>query len=409
MRIAFLVSTFPAISETFILNQVTGLIERGHDVHILANEQGETPEVHADVVNYRLLKETIYSRTPKKPGERLLRAIPLAFSAFGKRRLLILRSLNVLKYGWKAASLRHLYDTVAFSKDGHYDIIHCHFGYNGLRGVHLREIGGLNGKIVTSFHGVDVNVRAVLRANASYGELICKGDFFTANSDFMLGRISSLGVAKERAAKLPAGVSVTRFPSVERRVQADDKVVMLTVARLVEVKGVEYAIRAVARLIPRFPKIEYNIVGDGPLRAELQNLVAVLGATDHIYFLGAQTADQIRLLYAQAHIFVLSSIVAKDGAEEAQGVVLLEAQATGLPVVATAVGGIPESVLDGKSAFLVPQRDVDVLADRIGYLIEHPEIWPGMGRAGRAHVEANYDIEKLNDRLVAIYEQVLSS
>ena len=83
------------------------------------------------------------------------------------------------------------------------------------------------------------------------------------------------------------------------------------------------------------------------------------------------------------------------------------AQASGMPVIATRVGGIPETVRDGQSAFLVPPRDVDALADRLGHLIEHPELWPAMGRAGRAYVEGPYGIDKLNDRLVEIYRSVL--
>jgi len=94
---------------------------------------------------------------------------------------------------------------------------------------------------------------------------------------------------------------------------------------------------------------------------------------------------------------------------EGQGVVLVEAQASGLPVITTKHNAFLETVVDGKSAFLVPERDVDTLAERLAYLIEHPEVWPKMGRAGRKHVEANYDIGKLNDRLVEIYEKLLDS
>jgi len=79
-----------------------------------------------------------------------------------------------------------------------------------------------------------------------------------------------------------------------------------------------------------------------------------------------------------------------------------------LPVVASNVGSIDKMVNNGASGFLVPERDVDALAEKLIYLIEHPEIWPEMGRAGRAYVEANYDINKLNDRLVEIYKEVLS-
>ena len=85
----------------------------------------------------------------------------------------------------------------------------------------------------------------------------------------------------------------------------------------------------------------------------------------------------------------------------------MEAMATGLPVLSTWHSGIPELVKDGVSGFLVPERDVVSLSERLVYLIEHPEIWPEMGRAGRAYVETNYDINKLNDRLIAIFQNLL--
>ena len=108
----------------------------------------------------------------------------------------------------------------------------------------------------------------------------------------------------------------------------------------------------------------------------------------------------------KSQIFVAPSVTASDGNQDAPINVLKEAMAMGLPVVSTYHGGIPELVEDGISGFLVPERDVDALAEKLGYLIEHPEIWPQMGKAGRAYVEKNYDINRLNDRLVEIYQQI---
>ena len=111
---------------------------------------------------------------------------------------------------------------------------------------------------------------------------------------------------------------------------------------------------------------------------------------------------------ASAHIFVLTS-VSIEGDQEGQGLVLQEAQACGLPVVATQHGAFPEGILAGQSGFLVPERDVNALTDRLGFLIEHPEMWPAMGRYGRAFVEAGYDIRQLNRELTGIYAQAIES
>jgi colanic acid/amylovoran biosynthesis glycosyltransferase len=120
---------------------------------------------------------------------------------------------------------------------------------------------------------------------------------------------------------------------------------------------------------------------------------------------GAQPAGAVQKLMAQAHLFVLPSVNLQ-GDEEGTPVTLMEAQACGIPVVATRTGGIPEVVRDGISGFLVADRDAEALAGRLKFLIEHSEQWPEMGRQGRSHVEQQYDIRKLNQKLAELYRQV---
>ncbi|MCZ6788248.1 MAG: glycosyltransferase, partial [Planctomycetota bacterium] len=98
---------------------------------------------------------------------------------------------------------------------------------------------------------------------------------------------------------------------------------------------------------------------------------------------------------------------ASDGQQEGQGLVLQEAQATGMPVVSTLQGGIPDGVVDAESGFLVPEKDAGALADRLSYLIDNSHLWPSMGRAGRRLVEDDFDIDKLNDRLVELYRRAI--
>jgi colanic acid/amylovoran biosynthesis glycosyltransferase len=124
-----------------------------------------------------------------------------------------------------------------------------------------------------------------------------------------------------------------------------------------------------------------------------------------ITFHGALDSTAVKQLLAQAHVFVLGS-VSVEGDQEGQGLVLQEAQACGLPVVATNHGALPEGIVPEQSGFLVPERNVDALSERLNYLIEHPEIWAMMGRKGRAFVE-HYDIRKLNRQLIELYENTI--
>ncbi|MCD6465753.1 glycosyltransferase [Candidatus Bathyarchaeota archaeon] len=407
MRIAFIVGTFPKLSETFVLNQITGLLDRGHKVEIFANRPGDDPVVHPDVKKYNLLVRTHYQKIPANKFLRVIKAIWLIIINFHKNPRVILRALNVFKYGRYALSLRLLYATCQFLDKGPYDIIHCHFGPNGILGVLLREVGAIKGKIITTFHGFDVNSYVKQRGKDVYRDLFQKVDLCTVNTDFTGRKVKSLGCDEKKIVKIPAGVDLSKFPFKERKIEPGGIIKILTVARLVEKKGIEYSIKAVAKVLKNHPNIQYQIVGDGPLRMKLQKLIKQLGVQDKIKLLGSKEQEEVWRLYEKAHIFILSSVTAKDGDMEGQGLVLQEAQASGLPVISTLHNGIPEGVLDGKSGFLVPERDVDALAEKLEYLIEHPAIWPKMGYEGRKYVEEHYDINKLNDKLVEIYRKLI--
>ena len=131
------------------------------------------------------------------------------------------------------------------------------------------------------------------------------------------------------------------------------------------------------------------------------------GIKNYVKFLGGVEQEKVLDLYKQAHIFLLSSVTASNGDREGQALVLQEAQAVGLPIISTIHNGIPEGVRDGISGFLVPERDVEALVDRLIYLIKNQELWPHMGRAGRELVEKNYNIEKLCKRLVKMYQELI--
>jgi len=107
------------------------------------------------------------------------------------------------------------------------------------------------------------------------------------------------------------------------------------------------------------------------------------------------------------HLFIAPSVTASDGNQDAPVNVLKEAMAMGLPVISTYHGGIPELVEDEISGLLVPERDAEALATKLGYLLEHTKDWSNMGKAGRSFVENNFDLQRLNDKLVSRYEKLL--
>ena len=407
MKIAFVVGTFPTFSETFILAQIVGLLKRGHEVDIYADPASPQLSIHADVERFKLLDRTQYRLSmPVEKAARLKSAIYLLLDSGWRHPIITLDSLNFFRYGRKAISLGLLHEwlpTQYFSQD--YDVIHCHFGPNGQRALLMREARRIQVPIITSFHGYDANRLPRIHGAGLYKTLFKQGDLFTVGSEFMRRRILSLGAPANRIVKLPMGVDVSRYQFVERRKAEDGEYRLLTIARLVEVKGIEYALRAVAIVKTKYPRLRYKIAGDGPLRDALEVLVKELGLAQIVEFIGAITQEDALSLYEASHCFVLPSIVTESGEEENQPVVLAEAQASGLPVIATAIGGIPESICEGESGLLVMSRNPEALAYAILCLADHPEKWGRMGRAGRAHVEKHFNLEKLNDELVELYCQ----
>ncbi|MHC4215012.1 MAG: glycosyltransferase, partial [Planctomycetota bacterium] len=402
---AFIVYEFPKLSESFVVSQITGLLDLGHDVRIFANRNPDESQVNADLLKYHLVGRTCYiSAIPANKTIRRLKTLLLIGTNFLKAPARLSKALRILLARPEGFSYNLLYFTFAFLAK-QFDIIHCHFGPAGNIGAFLKQTR-CKAKIVTTFHGYDVTKYIDQYGRDVYQNLFGNGDLFTYNSESTKEKIMALGCPQDRMAKLPMGINLDRIVFAERKVSPDGPINILSVGRLIEMKGREYAIKAVANIIEKSPNVRYNIVGDGPLRQLLQKLIQDLDAAHSIRLLGWVSSDQLDSLYKSSHIFLHPSVKATDGNMEGQGVVLLEAFAYGLPVVATNHGAFPETVPDSDAGFLVPERDPNALAERLEYLISNPQAWPQLGKTGRKHVEDNYDIKALNQKLAKIYHDI---
>ncbi|WP_413160847.1 glycosyltransferase [Capilliphycus salinus ALCB114379] len=409
MKVAFIVGHFPQLSETFILNQITGLIERGHQVDIYASSPGDTTKVHPAIAKYNLLDRTYYfPQVPENILLRIWKGIGLLLTQGYKEPRRFLDALNFFKYGEPALSLWLLY-TIIPQFDRHYDIIHCQFGTQSYRGMSFRTINAPNAQLVTTFRGDDISRFVQEKGEKVYHKLFKTGNLFLANCEFFKRRVVELGCDENQVFVHRSGLDCRRFPFAPRSFPSDGKIRIVTTGRLVEKKGIEYSIRAVAKQALVNPNLEYNIIGDGILKESLQQLIRELNASQFIHLLGWKDEDEIVEILNQSHIFIAPSVTASDGNQDAPVNVLKEAMAMGLPVISTYHGGIPELVEDGVTGFLVPERDAESLAEKLGILVKNPQLWPEMGKAGRAYVEEHYDLNKLNDTLVELYQKTLVS
>jgi len=401
-RVAVIVEQFPALSETFILDHIIGLMGLGHDVEIFAFSKPKANEkIHERVWKYKLLERTHYIyNVPTQRWPRLYHAIRIFCRYFFQHPLIMLQCLDVWSYK-KWEIVNNFIKVEPFLKKP-FDIIHCHFGTTGNKIIRLKRFFPKT-VFLTTFHGFDMSAVFSTEDQNCYDQLLEKGDLFLPISNFWKEKLERLGCPEEKIITHHMGIDLSRFLFETRTRTRKNNIMLLTVGRLVEKKGHEFVIRAIVKVVKKYPQLMYMIAGDGPYRSELQNLVEEFSLGDHIKFVGSVEQNEVSKLYQEADIFVLSSVTAEDGDQEGIPVVLMEAMAAQLPVISTFHSGIPELIEDGKNGFLVHERDVFALAEKIEFLIEHPEIVGDMGKKGRDKVESAFNTEMLNRRLEDIY------
>jgi len=378
----------------------------GHEIEIYSLNKSKEEKYHADIEKYNLIKKVHYFEKSRNKFIRAFKGLQIILSNFYKEPKKIIKLLNLFKFKKRAILLSLLYFVIPFTNKK-FDIIYCHFGLSGKIGLVLKEVG-VEGKLITSFHGYDLSAYIRINGENTYDNLFKKGDLFLPISNYWEKKLIKLGCNKDKILVHRMGINVDKFIYHEKILKQGETIKLVTVGRLVEKKGHIYAIEALSKIIKKHNNINYFIAGDGPLKDELIALCKRLNIEKYIKFLGSLRQDQVIKLFKESHIFILTSSIAKNGDQEGIPVVLMEAQAVGLPVVSTYHSGIPELVLDGISGFVVPEKDSNIIAEKIKYLIEHPEIWPDMGRCGRNFVEKRHNIKKLNSQLEKICQNLIA-
>lgn len=405
MNVLFISHWFPAISDTFVLNQMAGLLERGVDVSIYARWVGDTTKVHPAVERFGLLDRAMYAHEAREEHCDDLRLTALQ-RAYPELETYVRAFADAAGEETYSTSTRRLfYACLPVLRRAPFDIIHCQFGTLMEEGLLLKRATG--SKLVVSFRGYDITAYVHQHGGGPYQRLFKEGDALLPNCEYFKRRLVGLGCGEEKITLLRSGNDTEQFPYNPCPLKPREAVRILTVARLVEKKGIAYAIQAVASLLQKGRALEYTIVGDGELRDELKELIDALGVQDHVRLVGAKQQRDIVELLGKSHLLIAPSVTAANGDQDGPANVLKEAMLTGLPVIGTNHGGIPEVIEDGVTGFIVPERDVAAMAGRIEYLLDHSERWLQMGKAGRALVEKQYDTNALNEELLAIYERLL--
>jgi colanic acid/amylovoran biosynthesis glycosyltransferase len=289
-------------------------------------------------------------------------------------------------------------------------LLHAHFGFGGLRALPLARALGI--PLAVTFQGCDATMHDEhLRKNSFYAArdyvrrrhiLNEEATLLISVSSFIRDEMIRQGFSANKIVVHYAGVDTELFcpePGVTR------EPIVLFAGRLDEKKGCEYLIRAMAKVQSRSPEMELMVIGDGPLRADLEQL-----AHQHLgkyRFLGFQPPETVRHWMNRARIFGAPSIRTPSGDAEGYPNAFAEAQAMKLPVVSFASDGVREAVAHNETGFLAPERDTETLAHYLSKLCGDEDLCIRMGEAARQRVCKEFDLRTQTRKLEELYSRTL--
>ncbi|MBC2717414.1 MAG: glycosyltransferase [Desulfobacteraceae bacterium] len=281
-----------------------------------------------------------------------------------------------------------------FLRDHRVKTVFAEFGPTGcaLRRLCVRE--GI--KLVVNFHGYDATVmpkRMLIRW--AYSKLSKSADSFICGSLHFAKRLEAIGFPSDKIHVVPCGIEVNEFSSDTMK----DPNLVVAVGRLTEKKAPYLSIEAFAMVRKTWPTVRLEIIGDGPLSRFCKQRVVELGLSDCVTLHGARDHNFVKEKLARAIVFVQHSITALNGDTESQGISLLEAMASGVPVVSTVHNGFSETVLEGETGYLVEEGDVFGMSRKVTELLQDPALRRHMGRQGRARVINHFTAEKMAEKL----------
>jgi len=293
-------------------------------------------------------------------------------------------------------------------------LLHSHFGNRGYFDLELKKKLAI--PQLTTFYGHDVSLlpqEEVWRKRLK--ELFKQGELILAEGNYMKKTLIELGCPEAKVRVQHLGINCDKIPFIPRKLGGDEKIKILIAGTFREKKGITYALEAFAKLASTYRNIEVTLIGDAGrsqrevnYKKEITTLITTRKIAERVNYLGFLPYPAFIEEAKHNHIFLSPSIHPSDGETEGGApVALIEMSAYGMPIVSTFHCDIPEVVLDGASGFLVPEKDAGALSERLEHLITHPELWESMGRAGRVHIEKEFNSITQAAKLEAFYDSLL--
>lgn len=304
------------------------------------------------------------------------------------------------QWGWETTSAY-----IKAFKDARADAVLAEFGQTGV--VALEACKRTNTPLIVHFHGADISKKAVLEMfGDAYRVLLREARAVIAVSRVMQEKLISMGASPEKVHYNPCGVDCDGFVSVRSLVEPP---VFLAVGRFVDKKAPQLTLLAFAQVHRAHPEAQLRMIGNGPLLDSCRDLATGLGLSQAVSFLDVQPHSVIQQEMRRARAFVQHSVEAQSGDSEGTPVAVLEAGASGLPVVATRHAGIPDVVIEGQTGLLVNERDVTGMAAHMISLIKDPALAQRLGDSAREHIKSHFSMQHSLNRLWSVIESCIPS
>ncbi|WP_051333528.1 glycosyltransferase family 4 protein [Aliagarivorans marinus] len=401
-------NVFPSLIQPWFVNQLIQVVEFGGENRILAMD-GSHQQYSDDIDKFALLPCS--ACIPWLSMRELWQILLFLLNPAHWPRMLRGWRRQAQYLGEYPSQLGHPLNRLllsAFCAMDNFDLIHSHSEIAAWRFLPIIACSGK--PLVITFHGLPP--KGVQPLSMEQREILARhASTILVNTEFAKRHYVAIGGDPDKVKIIPQGLKLSDFPYQPLPVPKPGETIhLLTVGRFHPDKGQHYALEAVKQLVEQGHNIHYTLVGNGPEKTKLTAQAEELGLAERVTLLSGLSDEDLRGQYRRAHVFILPSLRDREGFhEETQGVVMQEAQASGVLVVATKTGGIPECFDDGESGFLVEDRSSQQLASKLHYLITNSESWPSWREAGLANVQQYFDMQVIGGRLQQVYREVLAS
>jgi glycosyltransferase involved in cell wall biosynthesis len=397
MRLTYLIGRYPVLTETFIDREVLQLIARGVDLQLVSIRQ---PDAELSPRQQELRQRVTYLM----PVSVVRLGIAHLTGLFGRPRTYLGTLAWLLTRRHPSGTRRR---TILHFATG----VYAAWVLRKRRGVHIHAhfadraatVALVASRFLDTTYSVTAHAREIYVAPVLLRERLGRAAFTATCTEYNRRHLATV-VDPDVAGsilRLYHGLDLSTFTSSAGPERGSDVPMLLSVAQLWERKGLEDLVRACRVLADRGIPVSCRIVGEGPLRGRLEQLIADLELGDRVILAGALRHPEVVALLGRSRAFVLPCVVAPDGDRDGIPNVILEAMASGLPVISTPVSGIPEVVRDGETGFLVPEHNPVAVADAAARLLADPDLAARLGAAGRAFVREEFDLDRNVERLLA--------